>query len=99
MGDRYVVSNDNKNIIYMDAINLYGHSMSQMFTYDEIQMWHGHPDRYMNKLEENINTPDDKDIDYFVRVDLKYPDDKTEKKAFHLLLKKNKKLKISIMII
>ena len=32
----------------MDATNLYGHSMSQMLPYDEIKMWHGHPDLYMN---------------------------------------------------
>ena len=29
----------------MDATNLYGHSMSQMLPYDEIEMWHGHPDK------------------------------------------------------
>ena len=28
----------------MDATNLYGHSMSQMLLYDEIEMWPGHPD-------------------------------------------------------
>ena len=30
MGDRYVKSDENKKILYMDATNLYGHSMSQM---------------------------------------------------------------------
>ena len=29
MGDRYVKSNENKKIIYMDATNLHGHSMIQ----------------------------------------------------------------------
>ena len=29
MGDRYVKSDENKKIVYMDATNLYGHSMSQ----------------------------------------------------------------------
>ena len=29
MGDRYVKSDENKKILYMDATNLYGHSMSQ----------------------------------------------------------------------
>ena len=43
-GDRYVKSDENKKILYMDATNLYGHSMSQMLPYDEIEMWHGHPD-------------------------------------------------------
>ena len=52
MGDRYDKSDDNKTVIYMDATNLYGHSMSQMLPYDEIEMWHGHPDLYTEKLQE-----------------------------------------------
>ena len=42
--DRYVKSDENKKTLYMEATNLYGHSMSQMLPYDEIEMWHGHPD-------------------------------------------------------
>ena len=53
--------------------------MSQMLPYDEIEMWHGHPDLYMNWLDEILNTPDDSDIGYFVEVDLKYPDNIKEK--------------------
>ena len=44
MGDRYVKTDENKKILYTDAINLYGHSVSQPLLYDEIEMWHGHPD-------------------------------------------------------
>ena len=44
MGDRYVKSDESKEILYMNATNFYGHSMSQMLPYDEIEMWHGHPD-------------------------------------------------------
>ena len=55
--DRYVKSDNSNKKIYMDATNLYGHSMSQMLPYDEIEMWHGHPDLYMNKLEEILNNP------------------------------------------
>ena len=46
MGNRYVKSDENNKIIYADATNLYGHSMSQFLPYDEIEMWHGHPDKY-----------------------------------------------------
>ena len=74
LGDRYVKSDETKKILYMDATNLYGHSMSQPLPYDEIEMWHGHPDLYMNKLEEILNTADDSDIGFFVEVDLRYPD-------------------------
>ena len=31
MGDRYIKSDDNKKILYIDANNLYGHSMSEPF--------------------------------------------------------------------
>ena len=36
MGDRYVKRVENKKIVYIDATNLYAHSMSQMLPYDEI---------------------------------------------------------------
>ena len=79
MGDRYVKSGEDNSILFTDATNLYGHSMSQMLPYDEIEMWHGHTDKYWNWLEEILNTPDDSDIGYFLEVDLKYPDNKKEK--------------------
>ena len=62
MADRFVKSDENKKILYIDATNLYGNSMSQFLPYDEIEMWHGHPDLYMNWLEEILNTPDDSEI-------------------------------------
>ena len=48
MRDRYVESDENKKIIYMEDTNLYGHSISQVLPYGEIEMWHGHPDIYLN---------------------------------------------------
>ena len=84
-GDRYVKSDDNKKILCIDATFLYGHSMSQSLPFDEIEMWHGHPDLYMNKSEDIINTTDDSDIVYFPEVDLRFPDnikDKSKKFPF-----------------
>ena len=98
MGDRYVISDENIKIIYMDATNLYGHSMSQMLPYDEIEMWHGHPDLYITKFKK-LKRPDDADIGYFIEFDLNYPDEINEKtKIFHLLLK-IKKLILMILVI
>ena len=37
MGDRYVKSDENKNALFIDATNLFGHSMSQPLPYDEIE--------------------------------------------------------------
>ena len=61
-------------MISLDATNICGHSMSQMLLYGEIEMWHGHPDLYMNRLEEILITPDDYDTGYFIEVDLRHPD-------------------------
>ena len=100
MADRYVKSDENKKIIYMDATNLYGWSMIQPLPYDEIEIWHGHPDFCMNKLEENINTPDDSDIGYFIENDLGYPDNIKEKqRTFHNVLKTKLFIKIKTLII
>ena len=68
MGDRYVESDENKKILYIDATNLYGHSMSEPLPYDEIKF-----DRDI-KSEDILNTTDDTGIGYFIEVDLKYPD-------------------------
>ena len=70
IGDRYVVSDDNKKILYKVVKNLYGHSISQFLFYDEIEMWHCHPDLFMIKLEETLYTPDDSDSGTFTSVDI-----------------------------
>ena len=92
MGDRYVKSDEDNNILYIDATNLYGHSMSQMLPYDEIEIWHGHPDKYWNWLEEILNTPDDSEIGYFLEVDLKYPDNLKQKTKYFPFCPENKKI-------
>ena len=66
----------------MDATNLYGHSMSQFLPYDEIEMWHGHPDKYWKWLDIILNKPDDSEIGYFLEVDLKYPDNIKQKTKY-----------------
>ena len=63
----------------MDATILFGHSMSQTLPYDEVEMWQGHADLYMDKLQEMFNTPDDGDFGYFSEVDLRYQGNVKEK--------------------
>ena len=79
MGNRYVKTDQKKKILYIGANNLNGRSMSQPLPYDEIEMWHGQPDLYINNVEEISKTPDDSDIGYYVEVDLRYPANKKEK--------------------
>ena len=73
LGDRYKKSDENKKILYVDANNLYRHSMSQPVPYDEIRF-----DQNVN-LEDILNTPDDSDIGYFVEADIIYPGNIKEK--------------------
>ena len=92
MGDRYVKSAENKKILYMDATNLYGHSMSQMLPYEEIEMWHGQPVLQINKLDEILNTTDDSDTRYFVEADMKWPDNIKGKTKSFPFCAENKKI-------
>ena len=76
MGDRYVKSDENKKILYIDANNLYGWAMSQSLPFDEIQFLS--PNTFPS-LEEILNTPDDAETGYFLEVDLKYPNEIKQK--------------------
>ena len=87
MGDRYIKSNENKKILYIDANNLYGHSMSEALPYDEIKF---ETDNVC--LEDILNTPDDSDIGYFLEVDLIYPGDIKEKTKNFPFAPMNKKI-------
>ena len=86
MGDRYIQSDGNKKILYIDANNLYGHSMSESLPYNEI--------KFNNnvELEDILNTPDDSDIGYFIEADLKYPDSIKEKAKYFPFAPVNKKI-------
>ena len=88
MGDRYVRSDENKKILYFDANNLYGLSMSEPLPYDEIKF-----DNNV-ELEEILNTPDDSDIGYFIETDLKYPDNIKEKTRNFPFAPVNKKINL-----
>ena len=78
LGDRCIKADDNKKILYLDAKNLYSHSMSQPSPHVELIF-----DKNV-KLEDILNTTDDNDIGCFVEVDLAYPDNikKTENFPF-----------------
>ena len=85
-GDRYIQSDENKKILYIDANNLYGHSMSESLPYDEIKF-----DNNVT-LEDTIITPDDNDIGYFIEVDLTYPNNIKEKTKNFPFAPENKKI-------
>ena len=75
MGDRFVESNENKQILYIDANNLYGWAMSQYLpTGDKkIKLCCEYDSVLMNEIKEDIfNTPDDNEYGYFVECNLEY---------------------------
>ena len=85
-------TDENKKILYADADNLYGHSMSEPLPYDEIEI-----DKNV-KLKDILNTPDDIDIGYFLEVDLTEPDNMKEKTKFFPFVPENKKIILIISL-
>ena len=57
-----------KEIVHIDAKNLYVWVLSLSLPYDETRR-----DKDV-KLEDNLNTPDDSDICYTIECDIKTPD-------------------------
>ena len=86
MCDRYIKSDDSKNILYIDANNLYGHSMSQPLPFDELKFENN------IELEDVLNTPDDSNFGYFIGVDLTYPNNIKEKTKNFPFAPVNKKI-------
>ena len=62
MGDKYVKSDENEKVLYVGANKLYVWAMCESQPYDEIEMWHGHPDHYMSTLGEILNLSCDSDF-------------------------------------
>ena len=85
MGSRYVKSDEDKKILYVDANNLYGWAMSEYLPYDEIKF-----DRNV-KLEDILNTPDDSAIGYCIEVDLTDRDNTKENTKNFPFAPENKK--------
>ena len=93
MGDRYVKSDENKKIVYIDANNLYRHSMSQRLPYNEIKV------EKDICLKEILNTLDISDFALFLEVDLGYPYKKDKKLSIsYFVLKINPNLKTYLRI-
>ena len=87
MGPRYIESDENKKLLYIDANNLYGWAMSQYFpTGDFKKIWSfakfgcDNDELLIDEIKEDIlNTPDDNEYGYFIECDLEYPVEIKEK--------------------
>ena len=87
MGPRYIESDENTILCYLDANNLYGWTMSQYLpTGDFRKIKFLENDDYEHDsvlMDENkkyiLSTPDDNEYGYFIEGDLEYPAEITEK--------------------
>ena len=81
MGDRHVQSNENKQILYFDANNLYGWAMSQNLPTGEFEILPLNPCNYILEqlVEDLLQIPDDNEYGFFIECDLLYPAEIKEK--------------------
>ena len=85
MGDRHVQSNENKQILYIDANNLYGWAMSQYVPTGEFEILPLNPCNYTDNynleqlVEDLLQIPDDNEYGFFIECDLEYPAEIKEK--------------------
>ena len=85
MGDRHVQSDENKQILYIDANILYGWAMSQYLPTSEFEKLQLPEDNSTldNQLEQIVedltHCPDNNEFGYFIECDLEYPVEIKEK--------------------
>ena len=83
MGDRYIKSDENTKLLYIDANNLYGWAMSQYLPTSEEKLQL--PEKYgeVTQLEQIVEDlrfiPDNNEFGYFIECDLEYPVEIKEK--------------------
>ena len=85
MGNRHVQSCENKQILYIDANNLYGWAMSQYLPSGEFEILPLNPCNYTDNynleqlVEDLLQIPDDNEYGFFIECDLEYPAEIKEK--------------------
>ena len=85
MGDRHVHSDENEQILYIDANNLYGWAMSQYLPTGEFEILPPNPCNYTDHyniqqlVEDLLQIPDDNEYGVFIECDLEYPVEIKEK--------------------
>ena len=86
MGNRHVESDVIKQILYIDANNLYGWAMSQYFPTGEFEKLPLNPCTYnLDQLEDDLlEIPDDNEYGFFIECILEYPSEIKEKTNFPL---------------
>ena len=80
MGNRHVQSDENKQILYIDANNLYGWAMSQYLPIGEFEKLNFPEEYELEQIVEDLRfIPDDNEYGFFIECDLLYPAEIKEK--------------------
>ena len=92
MGDRFVESNENEQILYIDANNLYGWAMSQYLPTSNFEKLF-FPQQYeLERIVEYLRIiPDNNSFGFFIECDLEHPAEIKEK-TFHFVFIKQKQI-------
>ena len=98
-GDRHVQSDENKQILYIDANNLYGWAMSQYLPIGEFEKLN-FPEEYELEqiVEDLLQIPDDNEYGYFIECDLEYPVEIKEKKLSFLSVSNKSRSKLILRL-
>ena len=77
MGPRYIESDENTKLLYIEANNFYRWAMSQSLPtgdFKKMKLCCEYDSVLMDEIKEVIlNTPDDNEYGYFIECDLEYP--------------------------
>ena len=80
MGNRHVQFDENKQILYIDANNLYGWAMSQYLPTSEFEKLQLPEQILLEQIVEDLtHCPDSNEFGYFIECDLEYPGEIKEK--------------------
>ena len=104
MGPRYIESDENTKLLYIDANNLYGWAMSQYLPTGDFKKIHfgcEYDELLIDEIKEDIlNTSDDNDYGSFIECDLEYPAEIKEKtENFPIVLIKQKQIQTCSQVI
>ena len=73
MGDRYINSDENTKLLYIDANNLYGWALSQYLPTSEFEKLQLPEEYELEQIVEDLRfIPDNNEFGYFIECDLEY---------------------------
>ena len=80
MRPRYIESDENTKLLYIEANNLYGWGMSQNLPTSNFEKLYFQEEYELEQIVEDLRfIPEDNEYGYFIECDLEYPEEIKEK--------------------